>query len=488
MLSLVGRKLTAVSSFSKNVALPHPLVVVYEAAQDSVDATRFSVAHAARYAETRGTIASYREVYLDDQSNWSPADWLPSESVSHADMLVLYVRGRVFLAPDAVHRLVLRYLATREPCSARELGDDVWEWSPYTGELAAEACAVTLTSLGQAPGAAEMRPESQKILLGRARICEPAARWSRLSGSHTGMTEARLSVLIRMSGRSEEMLGDSLLGLQAQLAGCAIDLVVLAAGENRMKAKEIAGTYRGLEGSSPIRVVTPPPNFDALERLLETLAQNVVVFEDEDLVGEEWWAVLGSELRPGLNQPVRSPVRLQRVMPELWPSDQNGFRVHGVEGVRGEGNYSQVSHLVWDEVPLCGWVLQKSTLLGEEGLCALAQPSPGRDWALTLAAGFSGPPVIYCEAPITRRYWEGGDSGHLLATASFDSDDVIMLRALDAGDLCLRGGAVSDIRNLHDRANAAEAELVRLREIESSRYWRSGELIRRWVSKVRRFS
>jgi len=261
-----------------------------------------------------------------------------------------------------------------------------------------------------------------------------------------------LTVLLRTQGRRLEPLKDALLCLAAQ-TDQDFEVVVLEHDALPEDAAEVRKT-----------ISRQPPAFAERIRLIEVsggtrakplnaglIASNghyVSVFDDDDLVFANWVEEFHQASLLGDGRLLRSTVANQRVAPELWPQDHDGFRTLSWPAAEYPSEFHQLKHLLVNYSPFMSWAFPRS-LFFTFGVRFDEELTVCEDWDLILQGSLlCGVVEIKILTAIYRR-WEGGESSYTShSTASWQWSENRVIDRIDDSVLTLPEGSMRELRDM----------------------------------------
>ncbi|MBC7761026.1 MAG: glycosyltransferase [Candidatus Saccharibacteria bacterium] len=261
-----------------------------------------------------------------------------------------------------------------------------------------------------------------------------------------------LTVLLRTQGRRLEPLKDALLCLAAQ-TDQDFEVVVLehdALPEDAADVREIISRQppafleriRLIEVSGGTRA--KPLNAG----VLASTGHYVAVFDDDDLVLANWVEEFHAASFLGDGRLLRSTVANQKVAPELWPQDHDGFRTLSWPAAEYPSQFHQLKHLLVNYSPFMSWAFPRS-LFFSFGVRFDEELTVCEDWDVILRGSLlCGVDEIQTLTAIYRR-WEGGESSYTShSTASWQWSENRVIDRINASVLTLPEGSMKEIRDM----------------------------------------
>lgn len=296
-----------------------------------------------------------------------------------------------------------------------------------------------------------------------------------------------LTVIIRTQGRRLEPFRDALLCLSAQSVE---DFEIVVARHDALPEDivEIDGVIREQDPGfrDRIRVVDVSGGFRAAPinaALALARGRYVAVYDDDDVLFADWVERFrdGAERAP--DRMVRALAGTQRVRPEMWPTDEDGFRTLSWPKAEYDRHFDPLTHLRVNHSPFMTWAFPR-WLFTIFGLRFDEQLHVCEDWDLILRGSrLAGVVEVDALTSIYRR-WEGGASSYSAhAVAEWRASEGRVIHRLDAAPVLLPEGSVEGIRQVYaelDEANrglwtehsSALGALRQLDAIHASRSWR----------------
>jgi glycosyltransferase involved in cell wall biosynthesis len=261
-----------------------------------------------------------------------------------------------------------------------------------------------------------------------------------------------LTVLLRTQGRRIEPFKDALLCLAAQ-TDRDFEVIVLehdAIEENASDVRDVisrqpanfARRIRLIEVSGGTRA--KPLN----EGVRASNGQYIAVFDDDDLVFANWVEEFHRAAREGHGRLLRSVVANQKVSPELWPQDHDGFRTSSWPAAEYPAEFHQLEHLLVNYSPFMSWAFPRS-LFFTVGLRFDEELTVCEDWDVILRGSLlCGVDEIEALTAIYRR-WEGGESSYTShSTDSWRGSEQRVIDRINDSVLLLPPGSMDRIRGM----------------------------------------
>ncbi|PZU46374.1 MAG: hypothetical protein DI566_07740 [Microbacterium sp.] len=263
-----------------------------------------------------------------------------------------------------------------------------------------------------------------------------------------------LTVVLRTQGRRPETLKDSLLCLMGQTDE---DFEVIVACHDIADA-DFAVVTGVIESQPPsfrerVRVMRVHGGLRARplnKAVREARGSYLSFFDDDDLVFGHWVESFAKAARTAPGRLVRARVAAQHAKPELWPSDQDGFRHVSWPSAEYPRHFDQLAHLRMNYSPFMGWAFPRQLFftLGElfdEELFVC------EDWDLILRGSLLCGVVEADNLTAIYRRWDGVESSYTAHDMiQWEASQARVITKLDERSIIVPGGTVSRLRALLD--------------------------------------
>lgn len=261
-----------------------------------------------------------------------------------------------------------------------------------------------------------------------------------------------LTVLLRTQGKRIEPFKDALLCLAAQTDE-DFEVVVIehdAQPENAAEVRKV--------------ISRQPPEFAQRIQLIEVAGgtrakplnagiraargRYVAVYDDDDLVFANWVEEFHLESAKAPGRLLRSIVASQKVSPELWPQDHDGFRTLSWPAAEYPAEFHQLQHLLVNYSPFMSWAFPRS-LFFTFGLRFDEELAVCEDWDVILRGSLlCGVNEVMALTAIYRR-WEGGESSYTKhSLESWRASEERVIDRLDESILMFPQGSMREIRGM----------------------------------------
>ena len=258
-----------------------------------------------------------------------------------------------------------------------------------------------------------------------------------------------LSVLLRTQGKRIEPFKDAMLCLAAQ-TDQDFHVVVLvhdALDEDAQKIHEIVASQLP-DFAARISVIeinggtrARPLNVG----LAAATGKYIAVYDDDDLLFANWVESFKAASGDGLRL-LRSVVANQRVSPELWPQDQEGFRTLSWPNPEYAHTFDILQHLLVNHSPFMTWAFP-AALFTSFGVRFDEELTVCEDWDMILTGSLLFGVDEINELTSIYRRWDGGVSSYTLhSTDSWRASEQRVIDRLDSTALLLPPGSMANLR------------------------------------------
>ena len=154
---------------------------------------------------------------------------------------------------------------------------------------------------------------------------------------------------------------------------------------------------------------------------------------------------------------IRSVVAVQNVAPELWPTDQEGFRTLSWPAAKYPREFDVFQHFLINHSPFMSWAFPRE-LFERFGLRFDESLAVCEDWDVILQGSLlCGVESVENLTAIYRR-WQGGSSSYTIhSTADWAAAEQRVIDRIDASVLTLPPGSMRRARDLVLFATALDA-------------------------------
>ena len=282
-----------------------------------------------------------------------------------------------------------------------------------------------------------------------------------------------LSVILRTQGKRLEPLKDALLCLAAQ-SDDDFEVIVVMHDADEFDAERVEAIIDSQSEDfrariSSIKVEGGKRAVPLNAGVEKSRGQYISVFDDDDLVFGNWVEAFHQAAIETDGRMIRALAATQRVVPELWPTDEDGFRAGTWPNAEYARRFDQADHLRVNHSPFMTWAFPR-WLFSRIGLRFDVELSVCEDWDLiqrgSLIAGVTESDHL---TAIYRR-WVGGQSSYTAHTGeSWRLSEARVVERLNSAPILMPPGSVERTRQLLNEVDRLNAELAVLR---GRRIWR----------------
>jgi glycosyltransferase involved in cell wall biosynthesis len=261
-----------------------------------------------------------------------------------------------------------------------------------------------------------------------------------------------LSVLLRTQGRRLEPLKDALLCLAAQTDE-DFEVIVLQHDAFPEDAEDTRGAVDSQPASFAARITVLPITGGTRAKPLNdgiraARGQYIAVYDDDDLVMANWVEEFHAAAAIAPGQLLRAIVANQRVTPELWPHDQDGFRTGSWPAAEYPPQFDQLQHLLVNHSPFMSWAFPRG-LFYSYGLRFDEELTVCEDWDMILRGSLLlGVHQIDALTSVYRRWASGESSYSLHSSESWRASERRVIDRLNASALVMPPGSMARLRSV----------------------------------------
>lgn len=226
-----------------------------------------------------------------------------------------------------------------------------------------------------------------------------------------------LTVLVRTQGRRLEPLKDALLCLAGQTVQ-DFEVIVLEHDATQEAAEQVRVIVSRLEPEfgSKVRILEVKGGTRAKplnQGVMQAHGRYIAVFDDDDLVFANWVEEFLRTAGTDGDRLARAVVANQRVVPEIWPQGQEGFRTGSWPNAEYPKEFDLLQHMLVNYSPFMSWAFPRA-LFFTYGMRFDETLTVCEDWDVilrgSLLCGVDDVPAL---TAIYRR-WEGGESSYTI--------------------------------------------------------------------------